>query len=67
MPELTAQFEVFCSKCGAGLCMNTTVRDPTSYNGVPGVYVEPCEKCRDDAHDEGFDEGYAKREAEEED
>jgi hypothetical protein len=57
MPEFTVDFEVYCGKCGAGLCKqsNTEVR-----RGVPRVTVEPCNNCMSDSRDEGYSEGYDK-------
>lgn len=55
MPIIETEFEVFCGKCGAGLCMNTTV------DGAR-VYVEPYEYCMKEAYTYGYDEGYEKGE-----
>jgi len=53
------EFEVFCARCGAGLCGNSDTR--SSYNrGCPQVTVEPCDKCISNSKDEGYDEGYEK-------
>ena len=46
MPSV--EFEVWCS-CGNGLCNQTK-----DVNG--GIEVEPCEKCLDKAHTEGYAE-----------
>lgn len=47
----TVEFEVWCS-CGAGLCNNSSeVRG--------GIFVEPCEKCIENAKEESKDEGYS--------
>ena len=51
MPHL--EFEVYCAKCGAGLCAKTKV-DGTAVN------VEPCEKCLADTNQDGYNEGYDK-------
>jgi len=55
MPVLKLDFEVYCS-CGNGLCNNSTegANRHSQY-----ITVEPCEKCRDKAYDEGIAEGYA--------
>ena len=49
MPELTVDidFEVWCDKCGAGLCLNTRVEGNK-------VSVEPCERCLQEAYEEGY-------------
>lgn len=53
--------EVYCQRCGAGLC-NQTEATAGHYRGEPQFRVEPCEKCleeaRDDAHSDGYDEGF---------
>jgi len=59
MPEMTVQFEVFCAKCDAGLCNQTSERRRTSYSRQdPAIEVEPCEKCLEGAKEEGDSEGY---------
>ncbi len=52
MPELRVDVEVWC-ECGEGLCHQSS---PATH-GV-GVVVEPCEKCKDAAKEEGDNEGY---------
>lgn len=53
--EATIDFEVFCGKCGAGICNNATVlsrsnwRSGTSHN----VSVDPCSSCADTFREEG--------------
>ncbi|HWR62321.1 MAG TPA: hypothetical protein VN580_11955 [Clostridia bacterium] len=47
-------FEVFCAKCGKGLCKLTTVDERSGLK----VEVQPCPKCLKDAEDEGFDKGF---------
>ena len=49
MPSL--EFEVFCSRCGDGLCRNATVKGTK-------VYIEPCERCLERAKEEGDSTGY---------
>lgn len=66
MPRFTAQieteveveFEVFCGKCGAGLCSNSTGGN-THRRNFPFVTVIPCENCEQVQYDKGFDIGYA--------
>lgn len=53
--EVTASFEVYRAKCGAGICNNTSV----DYCGnIPKLRIEPCERCLDQAYTEGDSEGY---------
>ena len=58
MPEFTIEFEVYCEKCGAGLCPNTSTEEADRNRRYPRAYVEPCEKCLSDAKSDGYDEGY---------
>jgi len=57
MPELPLEFEVFCAKCGAGLCNNCT-EGRTPRRNVPYIRIEPCEKCLEKAREEGYTKGY---------
>lgn len=60
MPEFevqtTVEFEVYCGKCGAGLCNQTSTENR---RGTNRVTVDPCEKCLDEAEATGFDKGKA--------
>ena len=55
MPSI--DFEVYCSKCGYGLCNSTKVNQ-----GSRGIIVEiePCPECLKSAYDEGHTDGYDK-------
>ena len=59
MPELDGEvkieFEVYCDRCGAGLCNNISIRYDFS---PPRILVDPCEKCLEKEYDEGHDAGY---------
>jgi hypothetical protein len=49
--EVDVDFEVFCARCGAGLCNQSDTR--TSRNRkYPQVTVEPCERCLENAAEE---------------
>ena len=54
MPLITADIDIsiYCETCGAGICNNATVRA----NGVT-LDIEPCERCLENARDEGYNEG----------
>ena len=57
MPEFKLEFEVFCGKCGDGLCNESDTRE--SYRrAMPQVTVSPCPRCIAAARDEAWDEGY---------
>lgn len=49
-PQMSVEFEVICGHCNGGLCRSTTVDER---HNVPVVIVDPCEKCLEDAKDEG--------------
>ncbi len=59
--EVTAtvevDFEVFCAKCGAGLCSQSTGGNSNRRN-YPYVQVDPCQKCLEAEYDAGHTEGY---------
>ena len=52
---VTVEFEVFCAKCGAGLCGNCTT-GTSSRRGMPYVQVEPCEACLKESYENGVEE-----------
>lgn len=54
MPELSVDFDVYCS-CGAPLCDQTDVSQDR-YGAK--LTVEPCQKCLDEARDNGFNDGW---------
>lgn len=57
MPDITVNIEVYCAKCGSGLC-NQTEFVTTRLRQEPSFRVVPCQKCLDESHDEGVTEGY---------
>jgi hypothetical protein len=61
VPSFDVEFEVFCGKCGAGLCNNSETASSGRY-GLK-VTVDPCEGCLDNARQDGKDE--AEKEMEE--
>jgi len=63
MPEVSVNVEVYCARCGDGLCNQTEAT--TTYNRrEPSFRVDPCEKCLEVAKDEGDSEGYERGRAE---
>lgn len=52
MPSI--DFSVYCDKCGAGLCNETTVRHDSA---EVSISIEPCETCLENADEEGFERG----------
>jgi len=51
MPEIKAEFEVWCS-CGKGICHLVSV------SGNNRVSIDPCPDCLEKSRAEGYDEGY---------
>ncbi len=49
-------FEVYCARCGKGLCKHTTVNERSGVN----IEIQPCPECLKDAEKTGFDKGYLK-------
>jgi len=56
MPEITVNIEIFCDKCGAGLCNNTSARTKPGRYSEMAYYVEPCEKCLQEEYERGYKE-----------
>lgn len=46
----TVEFEVWCARCGAGLCGQC-------HDVSGGIKVDPCEHCLEQEYDEGYDRG----------
>lgn len=59
MSEITVRIEIFCARCGAGLCNQTSER-PAISRQTPAFDVEPCEECLRRAREEGYDDGHEK-------
>jgi len=57
MPEVTVDVELFCARCGAGLC-NKTMSTQTRLRVQPAFQVEPCEQCLNNARQWADMEGY---------
>ena len=58
MTEIKVDLEAWCQRCGAGLCSNITARKQAGR-----ISIEPCEKCLENARDEGFDAGKSERDS----
>ena len=56
MPILELDFEVYCGRCGDGLCNNSTEGRTTGW-GQPFIKVEPCEKCLNESFEDGKKQG----------
>lgn len=52
----TIEFEAHCANCGAGLCANVTESKRSGWGGVPGIMIEPCDKCGQLEYDNGYKE-----------
>ena len=69
MPEVSIDVEVYCARCGAGLC-NQTNSTFTKQRRQPCFQVEPCARCFNQNSNEnynmGYEDGYQKAKAESE-
>jgi len=54
MPKISVDFDVYCAKCGAGICHNVEVDDR---GGVIRLYIDPCDDCLKNEYDEGYSDG----------
>ena len=54
MPAMKVEFdfEVYCERCGAGICNTVSVNNTT-------IHVPPCSICMAVERSEGYDEGYS--------
>lgn len=60
MPAFEVEFEVYCARCGAGLCNQTKTEDAShsySRHHPAKVTVEPCKNCLEEAEQEGYEKG----------
>jgi len=60
MPNVTINIDVYCARCGRGLCHQT---ESTITKNQPSflIDVEPCEYCLDLSYNEGYRKGYDER------
>ena len=65
MPSITVEFEVFCERCGRGLCATVTESNVKRYGTDKQYTLPPCVDCMKDTYDEGFEKGYDERDGEE--
>jgi hypothetical protein len=64
VPSFELEFEIYCGKCGAGLCNNGETTNPSGYyQRSYRLDIEPCQKCLDDATQEAKDEVITEYEA----
>lgn len=61
--EATVSFEVFCGRCGKGICNNCT-EGKTRGRGYPILTVDPCSDCCEAEADAGYRKGYDAAKAE---
>ena len=62
MPTIDVDIEIFCAKCGAGLC-NQTEATRTLRRNLSSFRVEPCGACLNAAWEEGQQDGLETAEA----
>ena len=63
MSSIEVDIEIYCAKCGAGICNNAEATR-TKQRNEPSFRIQPCEDCLEDARKEGHDEGYKQGEEE---
>lgn len=51
--DISIEFEVYCAKCGAGLCNQSYTGDK---RGILALKVEPCERCLESEYIKGQEE-----------
>ena len=51
MPDIEVNIEIFCARCGAGICNNAST---ISYRNRDAFTIEPCEKCLTDSYNDGY-------------
>jgi len=49
--DIGVEFEVFCGKCGSGLCLQSHTRYSRT-RSLPQVVVDPCSACLENAADD---------------
>lgn len=54
-PSIEIDIEIFCGRCGQGLCQNSS-SGRTREKQQPYFNVDPCERCLDEAKQEGYEE-----------
>lgn len=55
--DISVDFDVYCARCGAGLCQQSNTESKSSYRGTShAVNVEPCENCLRKEYDKGLDD-----------
>lgn len=52
MADVLVDVQVYCGGCGAGICGNVTQGKREGE-----IHIDPCDKCLDEAKNEGFAEG----------
>ena len=53
--DVEIEISVYCATCGAGLCNQS--RFGRRFGNEKFLEVEVCEKCKDNAYDDGFEKG----------
>jgi hypothetical protein len=56
MPEIKVNIEIFCDRCGDGLCGNTSARNKSGRYSEEAYFVKPCAKCLKEKYEEGYEE-----------
>ena len=54
MVSAEIEFEVYCAKCGDGLCRNVNTRESRNRR-IPQIVIEPCQTCLENEFEKGKD------------
>lgn len=57
MPDVTINIEIYCDRCGDGLCNQSTFTT-TRMRREPSFRIEPCKKCLEAAKQDGYSDGF---------
>lgn len=55
MPDISIDIELYCNTCGSGICGNGMA---TYTRRQPCFRIDACEKCTENARDDGYEKGY---------
>lgn len=53
MADVLIDIQVWCSKCGKGICDNVS----QDKKRIGHIHIDPCKYCLKNSFDEGYEEG----------
>lgn len=57
MPAIEVDIELYCGRCGEGICANGTA---TAKRRKECFVIDPCERCLQKESDNAFEDGHEK-------